>query len=205
MLPTEKGCMKTCTQCKEEKALDAFCKYKRSSDGRDYMCATCRRSRHRQWRADNPEKNKALSDAYRERNADLLRAKGREKYQRRKHVFVAYRKRNAERIRAALKQWRKDNPDLYRDGWRKGRFRKHGNPGSHTTAQWRELCDRFGNQCLACGATNRPLQRDHIIPVALGGSDDIENIQPLCASCNRRKQRTVTDYRPELALRSALL
>ncbi len=45
--------------------------------------------------------------------------------------------------------------------------------------------DRDG-ACMECGAVDN-LEVDHIYPVALGGSDDLDNLQALCAPCNRRK------------------
>jgi len=40
--------------------------------------------------------------------------------------------------------------------------------------------------CLACGCTN-DLQVDHNIPIARGGSSDIENLVALCRRCNIAK------------------
>ncbi len=44
--------------------------------------------------------------------------------------------------------------------------------------------------CRVCGdKRKRFLQCDHIIPRALGGSHDIENLQVLCKKCHRKKTR----------------
>lgn len=50
----------------------------------------------------------------------------------------------------------------------------------------RSVWDRDGWRCVACG-THVGLTVDHIVPVALGGSDDMTNLQTLCGRCNSRK------------------
>ena len=47
--------------------------------------------------------------------------------------------------------------------------------------------DRY--HCQSCGISQKEtkLQIDHIIPLALGGSNDLSNLQTLCGPCNRRK------------------
>lgn len=50
----------------------------------------------------------------------------------------------------------------------------------------RERFDKLGNRCVACGATNN-ITIDHIIPLAKGGTNCIDNLQPLCHSCNSSK------------------
>jgi hypothetical protein len=41
-----------------------------------------------------------------------------------------------------------------------------------------------------------PLTVDHIIPVSLGGSDDMNNLQPMCAGCNFKKGNGFDPYSP---------
>ncbi|NJK99899.1 MAG: HNH endonuclease [Spirulinaceae cyanobacterium RM2_2_10] len=55
----------------------------------------------------------------------------------------------------------------------------------------RELVlQRDNYQCQSCGKQGQcvGLQIDHIIPLALGGSNDLSNFQVLCGPCNRRKR-----------------
>lgn len=61
-----------------------------------------------------------------------------------------------------------------------------GLKGRHTFAEWEDLKRRAKHRCVKC-RKRKPLTRDHIIPLCLGGSDEITNIQPLCMSCNCRK------------------
>lgn len=54
--------------------------------------------------------------------------------------------------------------------------------------------EMYGHKCLCCG-TYEDISIDHIVPVAKGGGNDIENLQPLCRSCNSKKRCKIIDYR----------
>jgi 5-methylcytosine-specific restriction endonuclease McrA len=69
---------------------------------------------------------------------------------------------------------------------RQQRIRAAREIATHTDEQWWELVAEFDCRCACCGAAG-PLAKDHIIPIYQGGSDGIDNIQPLCRSCNSRK------------------
>jgi 5-methylcytosine-specific restriction endonuclease McrA len=46
--------------------------------------------------------------------------------------------------------------------------------------------ERDGGRCVECGS-DFDLQYDHVIPFAMRGATTVENLQLLCASCNREK------------------
>ncbi|UCU95218.1 HNH endonuclease [Hydrogenophaga taeniospiralis] len=48
------------------------------------------------------------------------------------------------------------------------------------------IWQRDQGRCVQCGS-NAELEFDHIIPLAMGGSNTARNLQLLCAICNRRK------------------
>ncbi len=67
-----------------------------------------------------------------------------------------------------------------------------------TKKEWLELKAAYGNRCLACSKAETmadKLQRDHVVPLAKGGSNAVNNRQPLCSRCNRRKGTEIIDYR----------
>ena len=77
-------------------------------------------------------------------------------------------------------------------------LRKAVSGGRHTRRQWLEKLAMY-EACPRCGRLWADILRrsdrrykyvwteDHIIPVTEGGTDDIENIQPLCYQCNSSK------------------
>ena len=49
------------------------------------------------------------------------------------------------------------------------------------------LLEKWGRTCAYCGATDTPLQIDHVRPKARGGSDRVSNLALACAPCNQAK------------------
>lgn len=58
-----------------------------------------------------------------------------------------------------------------------------------------EIFKRDGNKCRYCGATaeDAPLTIDHVVPVALGGSDEPSNLVSACRPCNAGKSSSSPD------------
>lgn len=161
-------------------------------------CVSCALACSRRWRDNNPDKAKAS------------RAKWRNNHPNRNHGDPSrWNASNPEKMRAAserwnannpgkasenVTKWRERNPDKVKANANNRRTRKAKAGGSFTADEWKQLCDQYDNRCLKCGEV-KPLTADHVIPVSMGGTSDISNIQPLCQSCNSRKWVTIKDYR----------
>lgn len=76
------------------------------------------------------------------------------------------------------------------------RVRKMNADGFHTLREWETLKAQYNWNCPCCKKQEPEIKltEDHIVPLIKGGSDNIENIQPLCKSCNSRKHTNIIKY-----------
>lgn len=211
---------KTCKGCGLAKEPSEFYVSRTNADGRWGKCKVCVRARAQKYRREHLEQYAQYEKA----RANLPhRVEARRNYQEEhKEQISEYKKRwaaeseesvsdsrrkhyesNRDEVIARSKKWAENNPEKVRqaktNNRRKRRAAKNAGRGSFTAKEFAELCESYGNKCLACGDGEAALEADHIVPLTKGGSDDIGNIQPLCGSCNRKKFVNTIDYRSLLA------
>jgi 5-methylcytosine-specific restriction endonuclease McrA len=57
------------------------------------------------------------------------------------------------------------------------------------------LLEKWGRRCAYCGATDVPLQVEHLVPQARGGSNRVSNLTLACEPCNQKKgNRTAAEF-----------
>lgn len=209
---------KRCGVCKIELALTSFNKNRRTGDGFQWRCRDCQRVERRKNYLANREGELAQNRAWTEENRERRRELQRLDYQRHREERLSkmrvYSARESPKIVARVARWRQENlvgnPERRKQyqatqrAWR-SRFpekmaaanarRRVATRDGYTSDEWEALKELHGNRCLCCGATGVRLEPDHVKPISKDGPNTIDNIQPLCGPCNRRKSDKEVDYR----------
>ena len=169
----------------------------------------------RKYIAENKEKIKKYLKEWRSGRKDKINEQARARYHKNKDKILAQKRKkyndNKEHMHEYQKQWRADHPDSvskYLSKYQKNNLDKHAQKqhrrrakiaqngdDKYSVQDWKNLCNTYGNKCLCCGKTNIKLTVDHVLPIKMGGRNIIENIQPLCKSCNSKKGARHIDYR----------
>ena len=176
--------MRRCTKCGLEKPDSQFPRWETW-----HFCHDCikayRRENSREYRLKNPEFLKAHKKRYRQENKEKVLA-----YQR------SYQLSHPEKIREYARRHYYKNPDRQIVHNQKRRARMDNGNG-FTELDWAELKRKYNYTCLCCGRREPEikLSPDHVLPLSKGGSNSIDNIQPLCRTCNNRKYTKHIDYR----------
>ena len=144
------------------------------------------------YRAANPGKLKAFSAAYRAANQDKAKAYSAAyrlaNQEKEKARLAAYRAANPEKVKAKNAAWNAANPEASRIYCQNRRARKRENGGSISKDIAARLFKLQKGKCACC---KQPLgddyQLDHIMPLALGGSNTDDNMQLLRQRCNHQK------------------
>lgn len=145
-----------------------------------------------------PNKGKKMSQVQKEKISKTRIEKGVAKGEKNPRWGTSKYKTPEEKRKAKLEHGRKS----YRKNigtrlfyYRQLAHKRRGTVGSHSVEQWEKIKKDNNYCCTICGMQEpfteqqyQKLTEDHIIPISKGGSNNIENIQPLCKSCNSSKR-----------------
>lgn len=115
--------------------------------------------------------------------------------------------KHSEETRKKMSATRQIQPNFFIHGfsrnekyrtWQKQQWakRKKAAGGGHTFGDWEDLKAKYNWTCPCCHKSEPEIKltEDHIIPLSKGGSNNIENIQPLCLHCNCSKHDKIIKY-----------
>lgn len=188
----------------KEKVLTASKKWRENNIDRVNAC-------NRAWNKANPERVKANRKRFMDKNPskkseycksfyyankEKCLEKNREWRKRNKDKDSIRKKKwtelNREKKYASNAKWHKANPDKMAVHSRNRRSRSKNACGSHSIDDVKAILDFQRGLCANCHTKlfmsgNKKYHVDHINPLAKGGSNDRDNLQCLCQSCNLRK------------------
>jgi len=144
----------------------------------------------------NKESLKEYNKSYREANKERIKENKKEsnKAYRESHkekikdINKSYREANKDKIKEREKAYQQANKDNRNICHRNRRSRKRNAEGSHTSADIQQLLTLQRKKCAVCHTSiTKGYHVDHVIPLAMNGSNDKYNLQLLCATCNLSK------------------
>lgn len=179
-----------CGICGEWKPLTEYPENGKARNGIHYYCHRCMADKSRRlWEKDPKAWNERNKSGYHRNRDSRLETVHRYRQENLEEIRAYDRKRNKERYAA--------DPASRLVHAHARRARERNAEGHYTADEWRKLCKKHRHTCLRCGRSEPEIQLsvDHVIPLSKGGSNGIDNIQPLCRQCNLIKGTKSIDYR----------
>jgi 5-methylcytosine-specific restriction endonuclease McrA len=141
----------------------------------------------REYRATHQEQIREYSKKYQIAHREQINKCARERYA----VHPKRAKEHSREYHAAhpeqLRKWQIAHPEKTTEYKNRHRALKlHAEGNGVTAKQWYKIKEEYNYLCAYCNQ-KKPLAMDHIIPLAKGGRHDIDNIVPVCGSCNSHK------------------
>lgn len=164
--------MKLCRTCGETQPVEAFSKCSRNSDGLQTKCKSCFSVYYK----TTADVQKSRSANWRTNPDNAQRAKEtRHAYKASEHGRMKIKSLKSAR-RAKERGAHLVDPDI--------------------SNAFKIITDMYGDTCMHPECDRRDIELDHIVPLSLGGTHTISNLQVLCEHHNRSKgNRSCADYR----------
>lgn len=194
---------KVCKVCLTDQPLMNFYRSLNGRYGTRSQCKQCMDAASLVYQTTHKEQVERKAKEWRSNNATHL---SEYKKERRKNFSDEHLVLLAE----ISKQWRINNPiraSKNRANWKDKnpiRFKISQSNSAHkrrakikegfvSVQAWIDLCEKYNYQCLACGKDE--VTMDHVVPLSMNGPHHIDNLQPLCQSCNSTKHDKTIDFR----------
>jgi 5-methylcytosine-specific restriction endonuclease McrA len=174
------------------------------------------KTNQRRWYERNKEKAAKQHAEYKEKNGDAIKKYKTAWYKENRNSILEYQKakrrdmteEEKEMRRIKARQWKKDNPELMRASDKRQRQTPHGKARLFFNNNKRRLGGSMLNskmiedwidsqkiagilKCAYCKKNcSEKYEIDHYIPLAKGGSNNLDNFRIACPKCNRLKSAT---------------
>ena len=174
--------IRCCVVCKNEMT---------GRSDKKYCSKACSSKAYRAAVKEDPERHEAQREYSRSKGKGRDRSEynNREDVKARKAKWSRRKKLKIRRTPVAFGEYKEKRSHYQRV--RKHRIRANG--GTYSKDEWDSLVEKMNGVCPRCKQPTEKFTVDHIIPISKGGSNTIENIQPLCFSCNASKRHLETE------------
>lgn len=161
---------------------------------------------NQKYRKENKEKIKEQEKQYKRKKKGKIKLYLKKYYKRNKHIikkreqkYNQEHKEERQRYHSKYdKKYKSEHPEECKINNHKRRARVKGNGDSYTMEEITQL--RKETKGICKGWKRKPhyvgdenLEVEHIIAIANGGTNEIENIQLMCQNCNRRKGKKIQE------------
>ena len=197
--------IKICSTCKIQKNINEFNKNKNNKDGHSKRCKTCKHNYY----LNNKEHLLKKAKLYYKKNSKAMSAKRKKQKaeyylknkQRILEVNKKYRDLNPEKEKNRHKRWATLNKEKKRESWRRREAKRLNNKFEYYTEQ--DVLSKYGSICYIClkpinlsaprqcglPGWQEGLHIEHVIDLAIGGPDTLNNVRPSHGICNLKKPK----------------
>lgn len=135
----------------------------------------------KKWQQEHKDKRRASCAKWKESHYEQAKESNRIRAQKR-------RTENKEHCLEVKRKWAKSNPDKILSYNRNSKYKRKNASGKHNGKDIQSLFFLQKGKCaICCFSIKEKKHVDHIIPLAIGGTNDRYNLQLLCPSCNLKK------------------
>ena len=174
--------------------------------GKEGMPFKCSYSyKHNKCKCDNCRAyKKETAQMFLVNNRDKIIKQKKEYYQKNKKEIrerqLVYESKTKDKRKEYLRNYHQENKHVSREAWRRREALKKGNGFEHYTEK--QVLEKYGTDCYLCGLEidmkaprlvgktgwENGLHIEHVVDLALGGPDALDNVRPSHGICNLKKK-----------------